>query len=49
MLLTLFVDMNVVANFGDTCIDRDVKKGKLILADGTVYEGYEFVLFAFIL
>ena len=25
------------------------KKEKLILADGTVYEGYEFVLFAFIL
>ena len=37
--LTCFVDMKVVANFGDTCIDRDVKRGSLVLADGTVYEG----------
>ena len=34
-----FVEVKVVANFGDTCIDRDVKKGKLVLADGTVFEG----------
>lgn len=34
-----FVEVKVVANFGDTCIDRDVKKGKLVLADGTIFEG----------
>ena len=35
----IFVDLKVVANFGDTCIDRDVKRGSLVLADGTVFEG----------
>ena len=33
------IDCMVVPNFGDTCIDRDIEKGKLILADGTVFEG----------
>lgn len=33
------VDCMVVPNFGDTCIDREIEKGKLILADGTVFEG----------
>lgn len=39
------VDCMVVPNFGDTCIDRDIEKGKLILADGTVFEGYELAVY----
>lgn len=39
------VESKGIANFGDTCIDRDVSKGKLILADGTVFEGCVLVVF----
>lgn len=40
-----FVETRVITNFGDTCIDRDVKKGQLVLADGTVFEGYVYTSF----
>ncbi|OAO15859.1 carbamoyl-phosphate synthase small subunit [Blastocystis sp. ATCC 50177/Nand II] len=40
--MTSSAESKVIENFGDTCIDRDVEKGKLVLADGTVFEGLSF-------